>query len=197
MSVWICPDNVCCLAGVDEVGRGALAGDVIAAAVILPVNHSIEGLMDSKRLSANRRKSLYREIIDVGGNFAIGHSSAREIDGKNILRATLTAMRRAVDALAIRPDYVVVDGNHLPSWTYRSEAIVGGDNLVPQISAASVIAKVTRDHHMILYDSLYPGYDFISNKGYGTATHIEALSALGPTPIHRFSFAPLKDKIEV
>ena len=153
--------------------------------------------MDSKRLSANRRKSLYREIIDVGGNFAIGHSSAQEIDDKNILKATLTAMRRAADALAIRPDYVVVDGDHLPSWTYRSEAIVGGDNLVPSISAASVIAKVTRDHHMILYDSLYPGYNFVSNKGYGTATHFEALSALGPTPIHRLSFAPLKDKIKL
>ena len=137
------------------------------------------------------------KYIKQNKNHKISILPSAPIDDKNILKATLTAMRRAVDALAIRPDYVVVDGDHLPSWTYRSEAIVGGDNLVAPISAASVIAKVTRDHQMILYDSLYPGYDFTSNKGYGTATHIEALSAMGPTPIHRFSFAPLKDKIEL
>ena len=196
MSTWHCPDDVRHLAGVDEVGRGAIAGDVIAAAVILPINHQIDGLTDSKSLSKNRRMALYRQIVDAGGNFAIGHSSSREIDSKNILVATLTAMRRAVDALPIIPDYVVVDGNHVPSWKYCSEAIVGGDNLVPQISAASVIAKVTRDHFMLLYDSLYPGYDFLSNKGYGTASHIEALSVLGPTRIHRLSFAPLRSKIK-
>ena len=196
MSIWICPNNIRHLAGVDEVGRGALAGDVIAAAVILPINHQIDGLIDSKRLSVNRRIAVYKDLIEAGGDFAIGHSSAREIDSTNILNATLNAMNRAVDALPNTPDYVVVDGDQLPSWKYRSEAVVGGDNLVPQISAASVIAKVIRDHFMALYESLYPGYDFVSNKGYGTKTHIEALSVLGPTPIHRLSFAPLRHKMK-
>jgi ribonuclease HII len=183
------------LAGVDEVGRGPLAGDVVTAAVVLPVNHRIEGLADSKTLSARQRENLYSDIISHADCWAVGRASVAEIDRFNILQATLMAMRRAVMRLRIQPDYVAVDGNRVPQWEYSAEAVVKGDSRVEVISAASIIAKVVRDAEMAEMHIKYPGYGFDSNKGYGTAQHLEALERLGPTPIHRRSFAPLRKEL--
>ena len=195
MTPWIRPKGILCLAGVDEVGRGPLAGDVVTAAVILPKNHQIEGLADSKVLSARQRENLYADIIGQAECWAVGRASVEEIDRFNILQATLMAMRRAVLGLGIKPDYVVVDGNRLPQWEYASEAVVKGDGRVDVISAASIIAKVVRDAEMLALDSHYPGYGFAANKGYGTPQHLEALQRLGPTPIHRRSFAPVSNEL--
>jgi len=195
MTPWIRPKGILCLAGVDEVGRGPLAGDVVTAAVILPENHQIEGLADSKVLSARQRENLYADIIGQAECWAVGRASVEEIDRFNILQATLMAMRRAVLGLDIKPDYVVVDGNRLPQWEYVSEAVVKGDGRVDVISAASIIAKVVRDAEMLALDSHYPGYGFAANKGYGTPQHLEALQRLGPTPIHRRSFAPVSNEL--
>jgi ribonuclease HII len=183
------------LAGVDEVGRGPLAGDVVTAAVVLPVNHRIEGLADSKTLSARQRENLYSDIISHADCWAVGRASVAEIDRFNILQATLMAMRRAVMRLRIQPDYVAVDGNRVPQWEYSAEAVVKGDSRVEVISAASIIAKVVRDAEMAEMHIKYPGYGFDSNKGYGTAQHLEALERLGPTPIHRRSFAPVRKEL--
>ena len=195
MTPWIRPKGILCLAGVDEVGRGPLAGDVVTAAVILPKNHQIEGLADSKVLSARQRENLYADIIGQAECWAVGRASVEEIDRFNILQATLMAMRRAVLSLDVKPDYVVVDGNRLPQWEYASEAVVKGDGRVDVISAASIIAKVVRDAEMLALDSHYPGYGFAANKGYGTPQHLEALQRLGPTPIHRRSFAPVSNEL--
>ena len=195
MTPWIRPKGILCLAGVDEVGRGPLAGDVVTAAVILPENHQIEGLADSKVLSARQRENLYADIIGQAECWAVGRASVEEIDRFNILQATLMAMRRAVLSLDVKPDYVVVDGNRLPQWEYVSEAVVKGDGRVDVISAASIIAKVVRDAEMLALDSHYPGYGFAANKGYGTPQHLEALQRLGPTPIHRRSFAPVSNEL--
>ena len=195
MTPWIRPKGILCLAGVDEVGRGPLAGDVVTAAVILPENHQIEGLADSKVLSARQRENLYADIIGQAECWAVGRASVEEIDRFNILQATLMAMRRAVLSLDVKPDYVVVDGNRLPQWEYASEAVVKGDGRVDVISAASIIAKVVRDAEMLAFDSHYPGYGFAANKGYGTPQHLEALQRLGPTPIHRRSFAPVSNEL--
>ena len=194
---WKPPAGVKLLAGVDEVGRGPLAGDVVTAAVILPVGHRIEGLTDSKALSARQRENLYKDIISHASSGCIGRASVEEIDRFNILQATLMAMRRAVMGLKIQPDYIAVDGNRLPQWEYRGEAVVKGDGRVEVISAASILAKVVRDQEMLEMDGKYPGYGFDSNKGYGTAQHLEALQRLGPTPIHRRSFAPVKDGLHL
>jgi ribonuclease HII len=183
------------LAGVDEVGRGPLAGDVVTAAVVLPVNHRIEGLADSKTLSARQRENLYSDIISHADCWAVGRASVAEIDRFNILQATLMAMRRAVMRLRIQPDYVAVDGNRVPQWEYSAEAVIKGDGRVEVISAASIIAKVVRDAEMAEMHIKYPGYGFDSNKGYGTAQHLEALERLGPTPIHRRSFAPVRKEL--
>ena len=188
---WRPPIDVTCLAGVDEVGRGPLAGDVVTAAVVLPDKHPIEGLADSKALSARQRENLYQEIISHALCWHVGRASVVEIDRFNILQATLMAMRRAVMGLSMQPDFVAVDGNRLPQWEYRGEAVVKGDGRVEVISAASIIAKVVRDKEMREMNDKYPGYGFDSNKGYGTAQHLEALQRLGPTPIHRRSFAPV------
>tara|TARA_B100000780_G_scaffold276841_1_gene246231 strand:- start:1323 stop:1934 length:612 start_codon:yes stop_codon:yes gene_type:complete len=193
MTPWVRPSGILCLAGVDEVGRGPLAGDVVTAAVILPENHQIEGLADSKVLSARQRENVYEDIVGQAQCWAVGRASVEEIDRFNILQATLMAMRRAVLSLDLKPDYVVVDGNRLPQWEYASEAIVKGDGRVEVISAASIIAKVVRDAEMLALDSQYPGYGFSANKGYGTPQHLEALQRLGPTPIHRRSFAPVSN----
>ena len=193
MTPWVRPSGILCLAGVDEVGRGPLAGDVVTAAVILPENHQIEGLADSKVLSARQRENVYEDIVGQAQCWAVGRASVEEIDRFNILQATLMAMRRAVLSLDLKPDYVVVDGNRLPQWEYASEAIVKGDGRVEDISAASIIAKVVRDAEMLALDSQYPGYWFAANKGYGTPQHLEALQRLGPTPIHRRSFAPVSN----
>jgi ribonuclease HII len=177
------------IAGVDEAGRGPLAGPVVAAAVIL-CEGGIVGLDDSKKLSAKRRRVLEAEIMArciVG----IGSASVEEIDRVNILQATLLAMTRAVDALSLEPGHILVDGNRLPKWRYNAEAIIGGDAIHPCISAASIIAKEHRDRIMIAADGEFPGYGWASNKGYGAAVHLAALANLGPTPLHRRSFAPV------
>ncbi len=179
------------IAGTDEVGRGPLAGEVVAAAVILDPATPIPGLNDSKKLSDKQRQRLVILIKERALALAIGRSSVMEIDNLNILQASLLAMRRAVEALPLRPQFVYVDGNHLPDWRYKSKAIVGGDAKIPAIAAASVLAKVTRDLEMEALDSLYPGYGLAKHKGYPTKQHLEALAKLGPSPIHRKSFAPV------
>ena len=185
------------LAGVDEVGRGPLAGSVVAAAVILNPQLPIEGLRDSKKLTASRRETLAQLIRSRALGWAIGSASVAEIDELNILQASLLAMHRAVLALRFQPEYILVDGNRLPRWQYASEAVVRGDDRVPAIAAASILAKVHRDNALIALDGVYPGYGFASNKGYPTAAHLQALGALGVTPIHRRSFAPIKKILAV
>ena len=180
------------LAGVDEVGRGPLAGDVVAAAVILDPQQPIEGLRDSKKLSARRRETLAGLIRETAVCWSIGRASVSEIDELNILQASLLAMHRAVEALDPQPEYVLVDGNRLPRWQYESEPVVGGDDRVPEIAAASILAKVQRDEELIALESEYPGYGFASHKGYPTPAHLQALRTLGVTPVHRRSFAPVK-----
>jgi ribonuclease HII len=192
---WYPPKNISCLAGVDEVGRGPLAGDVVAAAVILPPKHSIQGLADSKALAAHQRQSLYKDIIEQALDYSVARASVAEIDQYNILQSTMMAMRRAVMGLKIKPDFVAVDGNRLPKWEYPAEALVKGDGRVEVISAASIIAKVVRDAEMIELEAKYPGYGFAKNKGYGTAQHLEALKRLGATPIHRRSFSPVSENL--
>ncbi|HEX4874562.1 MAG TPA: ribonuclease HII [Sphingorhabdus sp.] len=177
------------IVGVDEAGRGPLAGPVVAAAVIL-CEGGIEGLDDSKKLSARRREQLEAEI-KASCRWAIGVADVEEIDRINILQATMLAMTRAVEALAIEPAQVLVDGNRLPEWRYPAQAVIGGDAIHPCISAASIIAKEHRDRLMLSYDAMHPGYGWASNKGYGSAGHLEALRRLGPTPLHRKSFAPV------
>tara|TARA_B110000196_G_scaffold164732_1_gene141656 strand:- start:134 stop:724 length:591 start_codon:yes stop_codon:yes gene_type:complete len=183
------------LAGVDEVGRGPLAGDVIAAAVILDPKVTILGLADSKKISEKNRKKLAIDVKDKSLCWSIARSTIEEIDLYNILEATMMAMKRAVDGLKIIPEHVLVDGNRLPSWHYSSESIVNGDDNVSSISAASIIAKVYRDKEMCELDNLYPGYDFFSHKGYGTKKHLEAIKRLGPSAVHRKSFEPVKSMI--
>lgn len=177
------------IAGVDEAGRGPLAGPVVAAAVVL-CEGGIAGLADSKALSAARRETLF-ETISMRCLVGIGQASVAEIDRLNILAATMLAMARAVAALGLDPSEVLVDGNRCPDWRWRARAIIGGDAIEPAISAASIIAKVTRDRLMIEADGTYPGYGFARHKGYGTPQHLAALRQLGPSPIHRTSFAPV------
>ena len=183
------------VAGVDEVGRGPLAGDVVAAAVILAPGFP-EGLRDSKRLTERRREKLAEEIKTTALCWSLGRASVEEIDDINILQASLLAMRRAVEGLKIQPDHVLVDGNRLPSWPYSAEAIVGGDGSKPAISAASIIAKVTRDNELIELDKQYPGYGLAGHKGYPTKAHIEAIAQKGVLPIHRKSFGPIARLLE-
>ncbi len=182
------------IAGVDEAGRGPLAGPVVAAAVILPVDHTIIGLDDSKKLTAKKRAQLEQEIFDCA-RFSVAQCSEIEIDEINILQATLLAMTRAVEGLDIVPDHVLVDGNRLPNWSYSAEAVIGGDAIHPCISAASILAKEFRDRLMITAAEQYPQYGWERNKGYGTAEHLEALRQYGPTPLHRRSFAPVSQMI--
>ena len=181
------------IVGVDEAGRGPLAGPVVAAAVIL-CDHGIDGLDDSKKLSAKRRAEL-EALIKNHCRWAIGIAEVEEIDRINILQATMLAMSRAVHALQCEPVRVLVDGNRLPKWRYPAEAVVGGDALHPCISAASIIAKEHRDRLMRSYDAVHPGYGWATNKGYGSAVHLEALRRLGPTPLHRTSFSPVAQLI--
>jgi len=184
------------VAGVDEVGRGPLAGPVVTAAVILDSRHVIDGLADSKRLTEKKRQQLDLLIRQHALSFSIGQADVHEIDQLNILQATMLAMQRAVAGLTIRPDKVLVDGNRVPALPCKAEAIVGGDGLVAEISAASIIAKVYRDRMMNDLHHQYPQYGFDSNKGYPTRMHREALQKYGVTPIHRRSFAPVKQAIE-
>lgn len=180
------------LAGVDEAGRGPLAGAVFAAAVILDPARPIRGLDDSKRLSAGQRARLALTIRAEAVAWAIAEASVAEIDQLNILQATLLAMRRALEALPVTPTAAWIDGLHCPRLALPMRAIVGGDRRVPAISAASILAKTARDAVMEDLDARYPGYGFARHKGYGTAVHLEALAHLGPCPEHRRSFAPVR-----
>ncbi len=179
------------VAGVDEAGRGPLAGPVVAAAVILDERNPIKGLADSKVLTARKREQLYDEIRAKALCCSIAQASVEEIDQINILQATLLAMRRAVEGLRLKPSLVLVDGNRLPLLSMRAEAIVKGDSKVAAISAASILAKVTRDRWCAELDAKYPQYGFAGHKGYGTAEHLAALQAHGACPEHRKSFSPV------
>ena len=179
------------IAGVDEAGRGPLAGPVFAAAVILPARWELPGLTDSKKLSALQRDSLFEQIHAQAESVGVGYADVAEIDSLNILHATMLAMQRAVLALDRMPEEAWIDGNRCPALACPVRAIVGGDGLEPVISAASVIAKVMRDRLMIKLDAQYPGYGFRQHKGYATRQHILALEKLGPSPIHRKFYAPV------
>jgi ribonuclease HII len=179
------------LAGVDEAGRGPLAGPVVAAAVILDDRNPIRGLADSKVLTARRRDQLFDEIRAKALCCSVAEASAQEVDTLNILQATLLAMRRAVEGLRLKPALVLVDGNRLPALSMRAEAIVKGDSKVAAISAASILAKVTRDRWCAELDAQYPQYGFAGHKGYGTAEHLLALQTYGACPQHRKSFSPV------
>ena len=184
-------DTVGLVAGVDEAGRGPLAGPVVAAAVILDELQPIVGLADSKKLSALKREKLYDEIMAKALCCSVAQASVQEIDTLNILQATMLAMRRAVQGLRLKPVKVLIDGNRLPVLDVRAEAIVQGDALIPAISAASILAKVHRDRLCTQLHLQYPQYGFERHKGYGTAEHLQALADHGPSPCHRHSFAPV------
>ncbi|MEN4890351.1 ribonuclease HII [Erwinia billingiae] len=194
MSDFIYPDATC-IAGVDEVGRGPLVGAVVTAAVILDPARPIVGLADSKKLSEKRRLALYDEIVEKALSWSLGRAEPEEIDRLNILHATMLAMQRAVAGLHISPDFVLIDGNRCPALAMPSLAVVKGDSLVREISAASIIAKVTRDREMSELDVLFPQYGFAQHKGYPTALHMEKLAKHGVTPHHRRSFAPVRNAI--
>jgi ribonuclease HII len=189
----VIPDDVTMVSGVDEVGRGPLAGPVVAAAVILDPDNPIHGLMDSKKLTAKKRERLDIEIREKALAWSIGRAEVQEIDTINILQASLLAMRRAVEGLSIPSDYALIDGNRCPELECRCQAVVKGDQRVEQISAASIIAKVSRDTEMLQMHDVYPEYGFDSHKGYPTRQHVMALQQYGVTPIHRRSFSPVRN----
>jgi len=193
---FICTYQGVLLAGCDEVGRGPLAGDVVAAAVILDPENPIDGLDDSKKLTEKKRELLFDEIKAKAKSWCVARASVAEIDQINILQASLLAMHRAVQGLHLQPEYVLVDGNKLPKWKYTAEAVVKGDSRVQAISAASILAKVIRDREMIEFDKRYPGYGLADHKGYPTKFHMDALVRLGITEIHRKSFAPVRAQVE-
>ena len=182
------------VAGVDEAGRGPLAGPVVAAAVILDPRRPIMGLADSKTLTAARREALAREIRQHASAHAVAQANVAEIDALNILHATMLAMRRAVEALGVAPDEVLVDGNRCPDVAYRVRAIVKGDRDIAAISAASILAKTVRDALLVELDAAYPAYGFAQHKGYPTPEHLAALARHGPCPAHRRSFAPVAQR---
>jgi ribonuclease HII len=180
------------LAGVDEVGRGPLIGAVVTAAVILDPARPIPGLADSKKLTEKKRLRLYDDILENAAAWSLGRCEASEIDELNIYQATMLAMKRAVEGLSIAPEYVLVDGNRCPKWQWPSEPVIKGDSRVEAISAASILAKVTRDREMEALDVRFPGFGLSQHKGYPTPVHLEALNRLGVTPEHRRSFRPVK-----
>jgi ribonuclease HII len=184
------------VAGVDEVGRGPLCGAVVTAAVILDPSRPILGLNDSKKLTEARREALYDEICEKALSWYVARAEVEEIDGLNILHATMLAMQRAVEGLHIQPKLAMIDGNRCPKLSMRAEAVIQGDGKVPAIAAASILAKVSRDREMAAFELIYPGYGIGSHKGYATPVHLEALVRLGPTPIHRRSFAPVREAYE-
>lgn len=188
------PEGLAC--GVDEAGRGPLAGSVVAAAVILDPAHLIAGLNDSKKLSAKRREALAIEIRGSALAWAIAEASVEEIDRLNILQASLLAMRRAVDALSLRPSEALIDGNRCPQLCCTARAIVGGDGKVASIAAASILAKTHRDAQMLELHALYPQYGFDRHMGYPTAAHLAALREHGASPVHRRSYAPVAKLIQ-
>ncbi|AOJ09603.1 ribonuclease HII [Burkholderia mayonis] len=183
--------------GVDEAGRGPLAGPVVAAAVVLDPARPIDGLDDSKALSAKKRERLFDEIVAHSLAYCVASASVDEIDTLNILHATMLAMKRAVEGLAMRPTLAKIDGNRCPRLSIRSEAIVGGDALVPSISAASILAKVTRDRMLVDLHELFPMYGFNVHAGYGTPRHLAALREHGPCAHHRRSFAPVRAALDL
>lgn len=184
-------------AGVDEAGRGPLVGSVVAAAVILDPENPIEGLNDSKKLSEKKREKLFIEIQEKALAWAVAEASAAEIDELNILQASLLAMRRAVEKLGLQPEHVLVDGNKIPQGLSVScDAVVGGDALHPEISAASILAKVSRDREMAELDRLYPQFGFAKHKGYPTKAHFEAIAEHGVIAEHRRSFGPVRKALE-
>lgn len=183
------------IAGVDEVGRGPLVGAVVTAAVILDPNQPIEGLADSKKLSEKRRLALAEEIKAKALCWSLGRAEPDEIDQLNILHATMLAMQRAVAGLRIQPDFVLVDGNRIPTLPMPAQAVVKGDSFVAEISAASILAKVARDQEMDELDKQFPEYGFAQHKGYPTKLHFEKLESLGATPYHRKSFAPVAQRL--
>ncbi|CAG9427555.1 ribonuclease HII [Providencia alcalifaciens] len=185
------------IAGVDEVGRGPLVGAVVTAAVILDPNNPIEGLADSKKLSEKKREKLFDEIKEKALCWCIGRAEPEEIDQLNILHATMLAMQRAVEGLPIQPEFVLVDGNRCPKLTMPSQAVVKGDSLVQEISAASILAKVVRDREMVELDKTFPEYGFAKHKGYPTAYHLEKLAEFGATEFHRKSFAPVRRALDI
>jgi ribonuclease HII len=186
------PDEIVC--GVDEAGRGPLAGPVVAAAVIFdPAKPRIRGLDDSKVLSAKKREELYEKIVDRALSFCVASATVEEIDTLNILHATMLAMKRAVEGLSVAPTLVKIDGNRCPILAIRSEAVIGGDALVAQISAASILAKVTRDRMLLQLHQVHPVYGFDAHAGYGTPQHLAALRDHGPCEHHRRSFAPVRE----
>lgn len=176
------------IAGIDEVGRGPLAGPVVTCAVILPKDCNILYINDSKQLTEKKREELYDKIMEQAVAVGIGMESPQAIDEINILQATYSAMRKAIGALSVKPDLLLNDAVTIPGVDIKQVPIIKGDAKSISIAAASIIAKVTRDRMMVEFDKMYPGYDFAGNKGYGSAAHIEALKTLGPTPIHRQSF---------
>ena len=179
------------VAGVDEVGRGPLAGPVVAAAVMLPAGWADPGVDDSKRLTASRRRALAIDIAATAASWALGLVEAAEVDRLNIHHASLLAMRRAVEALAWRPDFLLVDGRFALEMDIAQRAVVGGDATCPSVAAASILAKVHRDGVMAAWHREYPAYNFAANKGYATLEHRQALARRGPCPLHRRSFAPV------
>lgn len=184
------------LAGVDEVGRGPLIGAVVTAAVILDPERPISGLADSKKLTEKRRNILYEQILERATAWSLGRCEAHEIDRLNIYQATMLAMERAVSGLPVAPEYVLVDGNRCPKWHWPSEPVIKGDSRVAAISAASILAKVTRDREMGALEARFPGFGLAQHKGYPTPVHLEALRRLGATPEHRRSFRPVQDVID-
>ncbi len=183
------PEGLAC--GVDEAGRGPLAGPVVAAAVILDPDQPIDGLNDSKKLSARRRETLAVEIRTRALAWAVAEASVEEIDGINILQASLLAMRRAVESLAIKPELALIDGNRCPRLDCPAQAVVGGDGKIASIAAASILAKTVRDAGMLALHEVYPMYGFDRHMGYPTAFHLQALRTHGPSPVHRRSYAPV------
>ncbi|QXI37393.1 ribonuclease HII [Pseudomonas xantholysinigenes] len=180
------------VAGVDEVGRGPLCGAVVTAAVILDPNRPILGLNDSKKLTEAKREALFDEIREKALSFCIARAEVEEIDRLNILQATMLAMQRAVEGLHVTPKLALIDGNRCPKLAVPAAPVVKGDSQVPAIAAASILAKVTRDREMSAFELIYPGYGIGGHKGYPTPVHLEALARLGPTPIHRRSFGPVR-----
>ena len=191
MTQFIYP-NADLIAGVDEVGRGPLVAAVVTAAVILDPNNPIEGLGDSKKLSEKKRLLLAQEIKQKALAWSLGRAEPAEIDDLNILHATMLAMQRAIKSLKIRPHFVLVDGNRIPDLDIPTQAIVKGDSLVPEISAASILAKVARDAEMLALDKQFPQYAFAQHKGYPTKLHLQKLAEFGVLPQHRRSFAPVR-----
>lgn len=182
------------IAGIDEVGRGPLAGPVVAAACILPTKFELDGLNDSKQLTESKREKLFQEIKEQALGFAVGSAEPAEIDALNILQATKLAMKRAVENLKVRPHFLLIDALELSNIKIPQRGIIGGDTLSASIAAASIVAKVSRDQWMRELHELYPEYGFARNKGYGTKEHLDALRCFGPCPLHRRSFDPVRER---